>query len=116
MIIFLLEVEYVIEREKLPFLGPFPESCKTVGSRKRTETVSHFGDKPGRICCWYPGPSGEFRIVYPANGRELWALLGPFYRLSDELVKLDIFDKHLWEKGDQGDKGCLGLPLGKAWC
>ena len=48
--------------------------------------------------------------------RELWALLGPFYRLSDELVKLDSFDKHLWEKGDQGDKGCLGLPLGKAWC
>lgn len=54
--------------------------------------------------------------MYPANGRERWALLGPFYRLSDELVKLDSFAKHLWEKGDQGDQGCLGLLLGKAWC
>ena len=41
MIIFLLEVgEYVLEREKLPFLGPLTESCKTVGSRNRTETNS----------------------------------------------------------------------------
>jgi len=49
MIIFLLEVgEYVLEREKLPLLGPLTENCKTVGSRNRTETVSHFGDKTGR--------------------------------------------------------------------
>ena len=41
MIIFLLEVgDYVLEREKLPFLGPLTESCKTVGSRNRTETNS----------------------------------------------------------------------------
>ena len=49
MIIFLLEVgEYVLEREKLLFLGPLTEWCKTVGSRNRTETVAHFGDRPGR--------------------------------------------------------------------
>lgn len=54
--------------------------------------------------------------MYPANGRERWALLGPFYRLSDELVKLDSFAKHLWEKGDQAwPASRQSMVLGSSW-
>ena len=58
--------------------------------------------------------------MYPANARELWTLHEPFYRLSDELVKLESFDRPMgegrpWRKGLPWPASWQSVVLGSSW-